>query len=293
MTINPIIVIGMHRSGTSLIAKMMKRIGIFMGAEVNNHEESTFFMRLNQYFFHLSHGRWDQPEPMKYLIKMIDHYPEFNTAIFLNLKKELLSANSIQYWSSSVKGAIGKLDFNLFISAINQPWGWKDPRNSYTLPIWLRLFPNAKIVHVYRNGVDVANSLVTREKRRPGKLQDSLFSCRCSKLDDAFGLWVEYVNTCLSAITDKASSQVYSIRYEDFLIQPAEHLAGLAKFLEISLGKEAISQAITDVQSGRAYAFFGNPELLSFYESLKHHPLMKSLSYDNLQIPQLTETAIK
>ena len=26
------------------------------------------------------------------------------------------------------------------------PWGWKDPRNSITLPLWLRLYPEAKII---------------------------------------------------------------------------------------------------------------------------------------------------
>lgn len=46
-----------------------------------------------------------------------------------------------------------KLDF---------PWGWKDPVNTFTLPFWLDLFPEARVVHIFRNGVDIAQSLYTR-----------------------------------------------------------------------------------------------------------------------------------
>src|SRR5262249_51761949 len=49
------------------------------------------------------------------------------------------------------------------ITNMKQPWGWKDPRNTYTLPIWLDVFPHAKVVHVYRHGVDVAHSLRVRQ----------------------------------------------------------------------------------------------------------------------------------
>ena len=46
------------------------------------------------------------------------------------------------------------------------PWGWKDPRNTFLLPLWRDIFPEAKVIHVIRNGVDVAASLLTREEKR-------------------------------------------------------------------------------------------------------------------------------
>ncbi len=30
-------------------------------------------------------------------------------------------------------------------------WGWKDPRNTFTLPMWLSIFPKARVLHVLRN----------------------------------------------------------------------------------------------------------------------------------------------
>ena len=39
----PVIVIGMHRSGTSLLARLLRAGGVFMGAWRNNHDEAQFF----------------------------------------------------------------------------------------------------------------------------------------------------------------------------------------------------------------------------------------------------------
>ncbi|MBW1793701.1 MAG: sulfotransferase [Deltaproteobacteria bacterium] len=44
-------------------------------------------------------------------------------------------------------------------------WGWKDPRTTLTLPLWLKLFPKARIIHVIRNGIDSALSLWRRCKK--------------------------------------------------------------------------------------------------------------------------------
>lgn len=32
-------------------------------------------------------------------------------------------------------------------------WGWKDPRNVYTLGLWLIQFPNARVIHIIRSGI--------------------------------------------------------------------------------------------------------------------------------------------
>src|SRR5205814_6378464 len=94
---------------------------------------------------------------------------------------------------------------------LNAPWGWKDPRSTFTLPMWLRIFPNAKVVSIERNGVDVAESLRAREVRILQAAPDyyrryrGLFflhprrggfanSPRCLALEDAFALWEEYTS---------------------------------------------------------------------------------------------------
>ena len=53
-------------------------------------------------------------------------------------------------------------------------WGWKDPQTIFTLPLWLKLFPDAKLIYLTRNGVDVAASLLTREQKRLAKRTKSM-----------------------------------------------------------------------------------------------------------------------
>ena len=93
------------------------------------------------------------------------------------------------------------------------PWGWKSPLTTFTLPIWLDLVPHAKVIHIYRHGVDVANSLRQRENRdwerrapfSKGVLPVSGVTCHpakdwgvyqsppCDSLEGGLTLWEEYV----------------------------------------------------------------------------------------------------
>ena len=41
-------------------------------------------------------------------------------------------------------------------------WGWKDPRNSLTLPFWQELLPNLKTLIIVRNPLEVAYSMRER-----------------------------------------------------------------------------------------------------------------------------------
>ena len=49
-------------------------------------------------------------------------------------------------------------------------WGWKDPRNSLTLPFWRHLLPDMRVVVCLRNPLEVAASL------RDGKVESLLTS---------------------------------------------------------------------------------------------------------------------
>src|SRR5689334_7483127 len=43
-------------------------------------------------------------------------------------------------------------------------WGWKDPRNSLTLPFWEQLVPGIKTIAVVRNPLEVAHSMWERNR---------------------------------------------------------------------------------------------------------------------------------
>src|SRR6185369_1404756 len=72
---HPVIVIGMHRSGTTLLCQCLEKLGVFMGARKDENEEAFFFFRLNEWMFRQLDASWDNPSSMKFIdSEMIDHF---------------------------------------------------------------------------------------------------------------------------------------------------------------------------------------------------------------------------
>ena len=58
----PVIVIGMHRSGTSMLTRFIQDLGVFMGKDLSENDESRFFMNLNRWILFQAGASWDVPE---------------------------------------------------------------------------------------------------------------------------------------------------------------------------------------------------------------------------------------
>ena len=48
---DPVIIIGMHRSGTSMLTRLLEKAGLFVGHEKENNWEAWFFPKINQWLF--------------------------------------------------------------------------------------------------------------------------------------------------------------------------------------------------------------------------------------------------
>jgi hypothetical protein len=268
----PLIVIGMHRSGTSLLTKLLHQAGVPMGNDRNVHDESAFFLELNQFLFRAAHAHWDYPQPMLLLLEV----PELRRALVEHLRSRCASRGTRAHlgWWRSLRSS--RMD------AQPGPWGWKDPRNTFTLPLWLEVFPSARVLNVYRNGVDVAESLVVREQRRVTRIHNPVRSCRCLTHQQAFGLWTEYVTTSLRVSAALEPDRVHQVRYESFLSEPESGLRDIAAFLGLDLSDAELRALAVGVEPERALAFRTNPQLVRLYRETVDHPLMQQLEYGDL-----------
>src|SRR4051795_10044845 len=61
----PVILLGMHRSGTSLIARLLDDLGLFQGAELQDDHESVYFMDVNDLLLKRVGAAWDNPGPVR------------------------------------------------------------------------------------------------------------------------------------------------------------------------------------------------------------------------------------
>jgi hypothetical protein len=64
----PIVIIGMHRSGTSMVTRMLESLGLFVGARKDSNCEARFFQRINRWLLDQTGSSWDNPQPIHYLL---------------------------------------------------------------------------------------------------------------------------------------------------------------------------------------------------------------------------------
>ena len=271
---DPIIIIGMHRSGTSMMTGMLRQLGLFIGANKDNNDESNFFQRMNDWALRQAGGSWDNPE-------MIDDLLANSTMRELVLDYFQLSLNSPRQlffldWRNYLRGQR--------IATMSTPWGWKDPRNTYTLPLWLDIFPNAKVIHIYRNGIDVAQSLRLRwqkdlehvqktyQRQKPifaalPKIRTFPLSVRCSDLEQGFKLWEKHLQRAQVHV-ETLGDRAIEVKYEDFLASPLEHLRTVAAFAGLSTDEAKLREITGQVKGARSQAYKKNPELLAFSRSV-------------------------
>lgn len=270
----PIIVMGMHRSGTSLVARILDDFGVFMGSQLDGNHETAYFRRLNKWVFGQLGSRWDLPPNMEYLF--------LNSEIYNLVKKYIegcvTGLNFIRYLGLKnyiLRQSGRSLSFNI--------WGWKDPRNVYTLPLWLEIFPNAKIIYVQRHGVDVANSLMKRshhsihsdldnhKKKRwkylvRSKKAGLLHSIRCCDLEGGFTLWEEYEKEAQKNLGKLDPTRILYFTYEELVNNTQSVLNNIIDFVEIS--SKSPEDLSFQIEPGRTFAYKRNPSLVEFADSV-------------------------
>jgi hypothetical protein len=233
----PVIIAGMHRSGTSLVARLLERGGMYVGGSwVDEHHESIHFTRANRamngeghYMLH-DYG-WTAPK----------------TDEFIQARRgyaERAAATASVFFAERGDETV---------------WGWKDPRNSLTLPVWLSIYPGARVLQVVRDGRAVALSLADRDE-----------------LDPAFGLdlWAHHVTRVERALEGVADSRKLTVRYEDLMEAPEETLQTLLEFAQLR-PSASLDSIVVGVDPSRAAARRADPRL----GEIRDHPLLARYGY--------------
>jgi len=280
----PVIIIGMHRSGTSLVATMLREVGVFTGRRLERNHEALYFQRINRWLFRLSGATWDHPLPMKQLVGRA----EARTAATRELRKLLHAPRVAAYtgWLNWLRyRSPGSFPF---------PWGWKDPRNTFTLPIWTDHFPGVRVIHVVRNGIDVAASLARRGVRElttlgekfswkdfaaDRQLPDTELSIPCLELEQGFRLWETYVAEAEEQLDGLPAERRMTIVYETLLADPAATLEALCSFCGTAPSQDRLDALAASVDTGRRNSWKNDAELLEFHRAVGRSETMKRYGY--------------
>lgn len=153
MTKKIVIALGMHRSGTSLLAGVLTRMGVDLGrdliqADQNNltgYYENRVIVRVHRELLDRMNRRWIEPAGTL-------PYPDgwWNTEYAGLAREELRQV--VRTGLDRSQGA----------------WGFKDPRASRLIPLWTQIFEDMRVEPVFvlsvRHPVAVAQSLFKRDR---------------------------------------------------------------------------------------------------------------------------------
>jgi GT2 family glycosyltransferase len=234
-----ICIAGAHRSGTSMLTRLLHSCGLYLGpesalmpAQPDNPDgfwEHLGFVATNDELLNELGGAWDLPPKANEDFKD----PRLDP---LRLKARLLVEG---FNSSSI-------------------WGWKDPRNSLTLAFWQNLLPTLKTLIIVRNPLEVAYSL----RERNGTSYS--FGLR---------LWEIYNEHLLWATTPK--NRIVS-HYDSFFDDPQEELRRILSFIGLPESKAA--NAVALISRERRHTHFTTQQLLDTQIPARLFQLYQQLS---------------
>jgi hypothetical protein len=266
---SPIVVIGMHRSGTRLLVDVLDALGVFMGADRQADAESVTFMAINEGILHQCGAFWSEPMSAYLMLAEPAAVAHIAAGAHEALAAQLDTYAGPSRWHLAAHGAA------------LPPFGWKDPRNTFTLPVWKQVFPNLRAIHIVRHGVDVAASLARRHaealRAATGEpvppaltvIRDHALGVLSSRrgwtLAEALTMWEQYVEKAHEECA-ALGQRALEIRYEDLLAQPERAIAAIAKFCGVG-ASAGLAGLLARLEPGRAFAFRQKPELVAFAAS--------------------------
>jgi hypothetical protein len=213
-----VIVMGMHRSGTSAVTGILDQLGITgpsiddlipaSSSNARGHFESKILTRIDNQLLHVLGATWSAPPPLE-------------TGWERDRSVVALTDSATRAFQST---------FPI------RPMAWKDPRNCIVLPFWRSVLPPPlAAVLVYRDSLEVAHSLQRRDRLT---------------LTHGLALWERYLRSACAAL---AGIPTFVIGYADLLDDPAstcDNLVGFLSAVGIDLDETRRQAAVDSLDAG-------------------------------------------
>lgn len=207
----PLMVLGMHRSGTSLVARLLSELGVFWGPswllyKGDQHNPGGYFelrdlVTCNDRLLDGAGGAWDMaPVDLQVLAAP---GPESLTEM----------QRAIQEVSCLARSA-------------GRVWGVKDPRMSFTWRAWIQMLPTTRVVICLRDPLAIAQSLSKRG---------------LSSLRHGLTLSAQYFDSLSEIPADRVHAFVL---YDQLANDPERVIHRLIRQLNLNPGEEKLAAAL-------------------------------------------------
>ena len=148
----PIVIAGMHRSGTSLLANMLETLGLNLGEKLqeadqynpDGYKEDTEILNINRNLF-------------KRLLNSEQGWPDWGWTTKSNDEEQSLEPDRL--WEKEATEYLARR------AKEHQLFGWKDPRNSLLLNSFDKINDNIKVIAVYRAPWEIVEALQSLQSK--------------------------------------------------------------------------------------------------------------------------------
>lgn len=214
-----------------MVTRLLQACGLFLGPEEQlgvdsdngePHWENVSFVALNDKILSRLGGSWKNPPELP---AGWEHTPEF----------EALRSQAKKLFKH--------------IQDHHHHWGWKDPRNSLTLPFWRKIVPDLRLVICLRNPLEVSHSL---------RVRGDLIGMPLLQL------WLTYYRELLSAVPPE---QRVVTHYQSYFQDPTVELQRVAKAIGMEVSSDVINRACAHISGDLRHHRAQTSELTAIAES--------------------------
>jgi len=200
----PIIILGVERSGTSVVAEMLHKWGAYAGPPEKLHKADT----------HAPRGYWEY-EPLWDLLAELGDFdtgatwwdPDFQHRMERKAADSVYRKKATELMAEMRKGG---------------PWFWKDPALSHFLPFWKQIWDNPIYIITVRNPLDTAVSW--QKFIMPSNVKGTVSFVAMNLLR-----W-QHIMTLILQHTEDALHRLF-FGYEDIVRNPYKEAEKLTAFL--------------------------------------------------------------
>jgi len=246
--VSPFFIIGSGRSGTTLLRRILLASG-----QVHIPPETYVLAQVIEYYRRNAYQDWESL--VLHCMALFEMHPEFET-FQISLRALLPKL----YALPETERSLAKM-LDVFYryhaeqtGVVCERWGDKTPINTFALDDIYAVFPQAKFIHLLRDGIDVAHSYVST-----GLITD---------LELASVRWRDSVQLA-DDFVKKYPDACIEIRYELLSCQPENEMRRICAFLGINFDVDMINQQEHTLEMGD----------MQKYQHYKHANEMVSSKY--------------
>jgi sulfotransferase family protein len=231
----PVIIIGAHRSGTTATTRALRLLGLQLGERLDSHDEPREMQKLHETFLRELGAAWYNPAPFLAFLTGAEGKPSCAKYLRDRVKPDL----SIFGYGKTVKGWRLRRRLPRGVA-----WGWKEPRTTLFATCWLRVFPEARFLHIVRNPLAVASSIQRRELEFQAK--GDAPSGRVGDFNYCVDLAMTYVEAGEAVAVQ--TPHFYRVRFEDIQADPVKELTKIASFCDLNYTERQMRRAAATIR---------------------------------------------